>query len=46
MRRHTRGDLRHSALVGPGLELEVPQRDAVVDRLDIVGEDIAIGHLV
>lgn len=39
-------NVRHGALVRPGLELEVPQRHVVVNRLDIVGQNLAVGHLV
>lgn len=38
--------LRHSALVGPGLEVEVAQGQHIVRRLDVIGENVAVGHFV
>lgn len=40
------GYLRHSALVGPSLEVEVAQGQNIVRRLDVVGENVAVGHFV
>ena len=37
--------LRDGALVRPCLELEVPQGDVVVLGLDVVGENLAVGHV-
>lgn len=44
--RGSKDHLRQRALVGPRLEVHVPDGQAVVDGLDIVGEDVAVGHLV
>jgi hypothetical protein len=41
-----RGRLRQSALVSPRLKVHVPDGQAVVDGFDIVGENIAVSHLV
>jgi hypothetical protein len=38
-------NVRDGALVGPVLELKVLQGQIVVDRLDIVGEDVSVIHL-
>lgn len=40
-----RCNLRDGTLVCPSLELKVLQGDIVVLGLDIVGEDLAVGHV-
>lgn len=38
------GDLRNGTVVGPVLELKVVQRELVVRRLEILGENVAVRH--
>ena len=38
--------LRDSAVVAPVLEVQVLQGQGVVNGLDIVGENLAVAHLV
>lgn len=39
-------NIRHCSLVGPFLKVEISQREIVVNGLDVVGENLAVSHLV